>query len=257
MKKLLLIISCLVSAHIMLAQDFYFVQITDTHLGFKKHSKKTEKIIESINSLPQDIKFVALTGDIFQNNLEDDNVVDQYLEFRDMFDDTLLVAPGNHDLLPWDYENLRNKYIDRVAPLNHIKNIDGVECVFFYSIPLADTVLFDYNDQKKWIENTLDSLKGSPVVIFHHQPSVTDFYNNSNHHSWPPVVLDYWTNLLNQYDVKAVITGHFHRDELHWLKNVPVYVASSIAGFWGRQASFRIYHYQKGKLSYQTVYLND
>jgi UDP-2,3-diacylglucosamine pyrophosphatase LpxH len=60
---------------------------------------------------------------------------------------------------------------------------------------------------------------------------------------------------LAGYDVKAVITGHFHRDELHWVGGRPVFAAPPVAGYWGRQASFRLYEYRDGRLSYRTIYL--
>ncbi|MDY6906314.1 MAG: hypothetical protein SWH61_16705 [Thermodesulfobacteriota bacterium] len=50
-----------------------------------------------------------------------------------------------------------------------------------------------------------------------------------------------WKTLINTYNVKAIVAGHFHRDELHWLGDVPVYIAPPVAGYWGRKAAFRIY----------------
>jgi UDP-2,3-diacylglucosamine pyrophosphatase LpxH len=64
-----------------------------------------------------------------------------------------------------------------------------------------------------------------------------------------------WVALINQYNVKAVITGHFHRDEFHWLDKVPLYVSVPVAEKFGRQAGFRIYEYKNGKLGYTTQYL--
>jgi UDP-2,3-diacylglucosamine pyrophosphatase LpxH len=127
----------------------------------------------------------------------------------------------------------------------------------FYSIPFADTLLRDVETQKQWIEHSLSRLKDEQVLLFHHQPSVQDFYLNKVHESWPEIMRNYWSDLLNKYQVEAVIAGHFHRDEHHFLGEVPLFVSPSIAGFWGRQASYRIYHYQKGKLTYQTVYYNE
>ena len=57
--------------------------------------------------------------------------------------------------------------------------------------------------------------------------------------------------------VKAVVTGHFHRDELQWMGDIPVFTSPSVAGYWGRQASFRIYEYRDGHLGYRSVYLQD
>jgi hypothetical protein len=62
---------------------------------------------------------------------------------------------------------------------------------------------------------------------------------------------------LRAHTIKAVITGHFHRDELHWTDGIPVFSAPPVAGFWGRQASYRLYEYRAGNLSYRTLYLAD
>jgi len=238
----------------MWGQDFYFVQITDTHLGIENHENITSELIEKINNLPFDVKFVVHTGDIFQNNLKEKSVRASFHKLTSEFKMPFYAVPGNHDLLPEKYRLLSRIYKKEIGPLNQLVKVEGVNMIFFYSIPFADTELPDVKSQKQWIVNALDSLSEEQVILFHHQPSVGDFYNNEMHDSWPPEMVLFWKELLNRDKVDAVICGHFHRDELHWLGQVPVYVSSSIAGFWERQASFRIYHYQGGRLSYQTVY---
>jgi UDP-2,3-diacylglucosamine pyrophosphatase LpxH len=75
------------------------------------------------------------------------------------------------------------------------------------------------------------------------------------HRGWRKEVREKWERLLNSANVKAVIAGHFHRDEFHWLGEVPLYVAEPVAGYWGRQCTFRIYEYRGGKVGYRTVYV--
>ena len=160
---------------------------------------------------------------------------------------------------------IRERFIDnketlREAVFKLIKdiNIDSVYFLMFYSIPLADSSLPDFTQQKNWIKNKLQKLENEKLIIAHHQPSVSDFYNNKSHIGWDEKLNSWWSNLISSYDnVEAVITGHFHRDELHWIGNTPVFVSSSVAGFWGRQASYRLYHYKNGKLSYNTIYINE
>jgi 3',5'-cyclic AMP phosphodiesterase CpdA len=257
MKKLCILFLLLLTGYSISAQDFFFVQITDTHLGYKNHDELSGKIAESVNNLPFDIRAVVVTGDVFQNNLHKAEARESFYRFRSAFNDPLYVLPGNHDLLPDKYMEHRRIFQDEISSLNTIITIDSVAFVLYYSMPHADTSLPDYKTQKSWFENSLENYKNKPMVVFHHQPAMLDFYNNADHQSWPDEELEWWTKVLNTYSVKAVIAGHFHRDELHWLQDVPVYVASSVAEFWGRQASYRIYHYQDGKISYKTVYINE
>jgi UDP-2,3-diacylglucosamine pyrophosphatase LpxH len=72
---------------------------------------------------------------------------------------------------------------------------------------------------------------------------------------WPPAARERFEQLVNAANVKGVLSGHFHRDELHWLGKVPVFVSAPVADYWGRQGSFRLYEYRDGRLSYRTIYL--
>ena len=93
------------------------------------------------------------------------------------------------------------------------------------------------------------------MIVFHHAPSIGSFYKNTLHRGWEKAIRPEWVRLLNAYGVKAVIAGHFHRDEHHWLGEVPLYISSAMAPYWGRQPTYRIYEYQDGKIGYRTQYL--
>jgi hypothetical protein len=56
-----------------------------------------------------------------------------------------------------------------------------------------------------------------------------------------------------------VIAGHFHRNARveHADGGPPTVIASSLAAFWDRQASYRVYSYEDGCLSYQDAYIQD
>jgi len=257
MKKLPVILILMLLGFSISAQNFYFVQITDTHLGYKNHDELSGKIAKSVNKLPFDIEAVMVTGDVFQNNLHEADARESYYDFRLAFDDPVYVLPGNHDLLPERYKEHRRIFQDRISSLNSIITIDSVVFVLYYCMTHADTSLSDYYIQKSCFEYSLENHKNNPLIVCHHQPAMLDFYNNEDHQSWPEHELRWWDSILNKYGVEAVIAGHFHRDEMHWLGDVPVYVSSSVAEFWGRQASYRLYHYKDGKLSYKTIYIDE
>jgi len=95
-----------------------------------------------------------------------------------------------------------------------------------------------------------------PTIVVHHASDGPDFYRNKQHDGWPAEARVGWLEVLERGNVVAIITGHFHRDELWWNElGIPVYTAAPIAGYWGRQGAIRIYTYSKGRLSYQTVYM--
>jgi len=76
-------------------------------------------------------------------------------------------------------------------------------------------------------------------------------YNN-----WPKDAEREWNLMLSSNtNIVAVICGHFHRDELHWIAGIPTYVCPPVVTYFGRQTTLRVYEYREGHLSYRTVYI--
>ncbi|GAB4278451.1 MAG: hypothetical protein Kow0068_02060 [Marinilabiliales bacterium] len=249
-----LIFICLISFS-QSDSSLFFVQITDTHIGKYDHFKRTEKIIKSINELPFNIQFVVHTGDIFQNNILNDLVCDSVKHLFSQLKVPVFFVPGNHDILENQFKDCYNKYIKQIGYTDTVIVIDNTAFMFLYTGPLEDSENILYKSQLKKIDSLFNSYKNQNKIIFHHIPSVSDFYNNKIHQGWDSLSFNRWKSMLKKNNVTAVIAGHFHRDELHWIDNIPVYVSSSVAGFWGRQASYRIYEYKNNKLTYRTVYI--
>jgi 3',5'-cyclic AMP phosphodiesterase CpdA len=239
------------------SQDsFYFVQLTDTHWPDSDHFQRTRKIVEAVNNLPMEIEFVIHTGDITMERITDANVTKEGIRILNRLDMPVHYIPGNHDILAGDIARTTNLYKQTFGDLNQTLEYNGVVFLLLYSDPLIESAL----DARaaatfEWLKSQLKAAGSKPVVVVHHGFSVLDFYHNKFHKVWPDENQQRWTELLNSYNVKAVITGHFHRDEHHWLGDVPVYVCPPVAGYWGRQATYRIYQYKDGKLSYRTRYI--
>jgi 3',5'-cyclic AMP phosphodiesterase CpdA len=236
---------------------FYFVQITDTHLGESDNAERTAAAVKAVNSLPMHIEFVAHTGDIFIDPVEDAKAVEQGMSLFRALKPPVHFLPGNHDI-PRGGKNLASSvkaYQDQVGPLSHKAECKGVVLLFFYDEPLRGGFTVKGYDPLGWLEESLKEAQGKPVIVFCHAPSSTDFYNNILHSGWPREVDERWRALLARYNVKAVIAGHFHRDELHWLGDVPLFVSTPVASLFNRQPSYRIYEYDNGRISYTTQYL--
>jgi len=235
--------------------SFYFVQITDTHFGDRDFTERTRKVVEAINKLPMEIKCVVHTGDITMNCIEDKEVVDGGLSVLQGLKVPIHYVPGNHDILPERLESTCKAYTDNFGPLISQQEYNGVIFLFVYTEPLRESFSVANYEPLGQLEEYLRQSKGKPVIICHHAPSIDDFYNNTMYEGWPKEARERWTRLINSYNVRAVIAGHFHKDEFHWQGDVPLYVSSSIAGYMGRQVTFRIYTYRDGRLEYRTQYI--
>lgn len=239
-----------------LDQHFYFVQITDTHFGDGDHFARVEKIVDAINELPMEIICVVHTGDITSENITQDSIMTRGMAILKKLKMPIHFVPGNHDIYEDDFDLSLEMYKHYFGELINVNEYHGVQFITLYTEPLVyNFQVNDYNPMME-LETTLKDGNGKPALVFHHSPSAGDFYNNAMHDSWEKSAIPPWIELLNSYNVKAVMTGHYHRDEYHWLGEVPLFVSDPVGSWYGRQGSFRIYEYNNGKLSYTTQYIN-
>jgi 3',5'-cyclic AMP phosphodiesterase CpdA len=260
--KLLLIFTCLslvvlsgcvpdqeASAH------FYFIQITDTHFDEPGSEERIEKVINAVNNLPMEIECVVHTGDITQEKLANDSTVNNAIALFNKIKMPVHFLPGNHDILKKRYNETKKSYLNHFGNLTTYQEYNGVVFLLIFTEPLAQSFSDSSYNPLLELETGLKQASGKPVIVFHHTPSIEDFYKNKMHDGWKKEVRDKWSEVLNQHNVKAVIAGHFHRDEHHWIGKVPLYICAPISAYWGRQLTYRIYEYKDGKIGYRTQYL--
>jgi predicted MPP superfamily phosphohydrolase len=257
-RVLMVFLSWLVLSGVSFGQDkgFYFVQITDTHLGIPGNRARTKQVVAAVNRLPMEILCVVHTGDIIDRKKRlDAGVLADVASIFKGLEPVVHFLPGNNDINLEVPQKSRADYERYFGSLISRAEYHGVVFLFAYTDPLRKSVAMEGYDPLGAIQMQLEAANGKPVILFHHGPSVDDFYNNRFHGGWAKKTKENWVTLINQYNVKAVITGHFHRDEFHWLGEVPLYVSPPVAKKWGRQACFRIYEYQDGRIGYTTQYL--
>lgn len=255
--RFFLILFSLFLPAIVSASEFYFVQLTDTHWSIQGHAKRLKKAVKMINQLPMDIDFTVITGDIASDNLLNAAFISNHLKIIAELDMPVYTQPGNHDILSRQLSACIDTWTNYFHPLSFSITHKDTRLIFLFAENIREKYLIPGYTPLDWLEKELSAAPGIPVILFQHSPPVMDFYNNNMHQDWPQEYLQRFSLIIQEHPVKALICGHFHRDELHWTGPVPVFVSSSIAGFWGRQASFRIWHYQDGRLSYRTVYIED
>jgi len=253
---LLLAVSLIVAVTASRAETpFYFVQITDTHFGSPDHYEIAEWMVESINALPVPVTCVIHTGDIFADSIDNPDVLAVATGTLSRLKAPLHFTPGNHDILHKRTGATLAVYTNAIGPLAERADYHDVTFLMVYTEPLHTAVSIDGYDAITWLEHALAETGPRPVIICHHTPPVESFHRNQMHPGWPDTIRERWTRMINNTGVIAVLAGHFHRDEQHWLGRVPLYVSAPMATFWERQPSFRLYEYRDRRLTYRTVYL--
>lgn len=238
-----------------------FIQISDPHIGGgADHAERLSKTVTLINRLPFKISCVVLSGDLGRDNLDDPGQMAQLTNILGRLKVPVHAVPGNHDIPLKRFAASLQAYTNAFGPLLNRAEYQGVVFLFMFDEPLRTT---DYQEKMpdfkplNWLKTQLAAAQTNPVILVQHSPCVTDFYRNSMHSTWDEKNARRWTALVNDYHVSAVLAGHFHRDELHWAGDVPIYVAEPLAGYYNRQGAFRIYTWEDGHLSYNTVYLDE
>ena len=254
------------------AEPFRFVQISDTHQGRPIHQYRYRQAIGQINALPFDIDVVAHTGDIVSAGFKSHNVAGAASNLFAQIRWPRICCPGNHDLR-----------FDRASDAwtNRYYRAAAVYQTFFG--PLVQThettnALYVAIDTEEIRQPAAPRLPGfdplarleealaaappeKPVFVFTHVPDCDDYFLGQYTPGWPNEEgrLAWRAVLARHPNVKAVIAGHFHRNARveHPDGGPPTIVASAFATFWGRQASYRVFNYEDGQLSYQDAYIED
>lgn len=234
---------------------FYFVQITDTHWGAKDGLAMTRSAVAMINRLPVPVEFVAVTGDLFADSIRKEEVVQEGVEALKGLKVPVHCIPGNHDVVAGDYARTRAIFEKHFGPIQSKQVAKGVVCLFLC------TELSDEEKRSAWSVARADIGKmlgeaTNPALIFMHRPPVVDLLGGDDKsRNWGEATDPRWLRLFDKYPaIKGVFAGHFHRDEMIWIGNVPVYVAPALARFWDRQPAFRLYEYKDGRINYWTLY---
>ncbi len=230
-------------------EDFFFVHVTDSHLGrldlFKEFAQR-------INRFPIPLAFVINTGDLVGGV----DVVpveaakaqfDRYIEGAAEFEVPLLNVPGNHEHVaahlkeadkdhPWYGKGLYRKLL---GPLYYSWNYGRL-----HFVALDGTTLW-YEErlgeqQLAWLKaNLARTPVERPIVLFCHQSLLTIRDGEE------------LFKLLEGRTVLAGFCGHLHRNFIENRGNVPIIHTGALSGSWwsgpnpdGTPQGFRLVHVQ-------------
>jgi len=221
--------------------DFYFVQLTDTHIRHKLFdrnqvtTKILKSVIEEVTSFSPKPAFVVITGDLVEwgggmasGALNCQTFVSCLYEENDQLyldeDHSIPVytTPGNHD---YCFErNLKNyhKYIDK----KHIEGDDryvitygDVSLFFMDSGPNYYDNPFDwleilgdglYDDDIEWLEEELIQCESTHKIILMHHPAISDRNKQGEMRDVIARNRIEFVELCEDYNVELVLTGHTH-----------------------------------------------
>lgn len=214
------------------AEDFTFIQISDSHIGFNKGanpdvSGTLRKAIERANTTIAGMKapdFMLHTGDITQNSKASE--FDTAVELSRAFRGDVHYVPGEHDFLD-DGDEYRQRF-GKGSPGDgwYSFNHKGVHFVGLNNCVQVDSMGNIGTEQTIWLKSDLAGLSAStPIVVFAHIPlwMVYEKWGWGTHDGAEALTL------LRRFGSVTVLNGHIHQVMQKVEGNVSFHTAMSTA----------------------------
>jgi Calcineurin-like phosphoesterase len=216
-------------ARAAMADDFMFVQLSDTHWGFSGDAVNPEakntlkKAVAAVNSLPAQPDFIVFTGDLTHTTDDAQERRKRMGEFRDIVAQLkvkqLRFMPGEHDAALDNGAAFKEFFGDTHYAFDH----KGVHFIALDNV--SDPGAKVGEAQLAWLRQDLAKLdKAQPIVVFTHRP-LFDLYPD-----WDWATRDGQTvvDALMPYQHVAVFYGHIHQANEHMTGHIAHHAAKSL-----------------------------
>jgi plastocyanin len=196
------------------ANDFSFVQISDSHIGFNKEANNNvigtlQEAIDKIKAQPRAPAFLLHTGDLTHfSRPEEFDTLDQML--RGVGGD-LFRVPGEHDVLNDDGAQFLQRYGSRTTGAGwHSFDYKGVHFIGLVNVVnlKAGGLGTLGDDQLAWLEKDIAPLGSStPIVLFAHIP----LWSVYPEWGWGTDDSERALAMLKKFGSVTVLNGHIHQ----------------------------------------------
>ena len=210
-------------------EDFYFVQLSDTHWGFNEPAVNPdaggtlEKAVAAVNALSEQPDFVMFTGDLTHTTDDPRERRKRLGQFRDIVSQlrvkNVRFTAGEHDAALDNGQAYREFF---GAP-NYAFDHKGIHFIVIDNV--SDPGGAIGAEQLRWIEDDLRHLhREQPIVVFTHRP-LFDLYAQ-----WDWATRDgaQAIELLMPYRNVTVFYGHIHQEHHFQTGHIQHHAAKSL-----------------------------
>ncbi len=210
------------------ADDFFFVQLSDTHWGFEGPPNPDamvtlRKAVRAVNSLADQPDFIVFTGDLTHTTDDPNERRKRMAQFRDIVSDlkvkTMLFMPGEHDASLDQGQAFQEFFGKTHYTFDH----KGIHFIVLDNV--SDPRAMIGETQLQWLAADLAKLpKDANIVVFTHRP-LFDLYPQ-----WDWATRDgaKAVELLMPYANVTVFYGHIHQEHHHMTGHIPHHAAKSL-----------------------------
>ncbi len=199
------------------ANDFSFVQISDSHIGFQKEPNKDvvgtlEAAVAKINALPRPPAFVLHTGDL--THLAKPEEFDTVAELLKGLKARVLYVPGEHDFDGDDNKLFLQRFGKGTKGTGWYSfDYKGAHFVGLVNVASAKSGSMAGlgqlgAEQLQWLVKDLAGVSDStPVVVFAHVPLWTVYEK----WGWGTQDAAHALTLLKRFGSVTILNGHIHQ----------------------------------------------
>lgn len=210
------------------AQDFFFLQVSDTHWGFSgpmvnpEATMELPSVVRAINASATKPDFLVFTGDL-THNTDDVTVRKQRLnEFKQIVSDLKVplvkFMPGEHDAAADGGQAFKEVIGDLRWSFDH-------QGIHFMAIDnVSDPMAMVGAEQLEWLRQDLAGFDAeAPIVVFAHRP----LWDLKPEWDWATPDAGKVIELLTPYHNVTVFFGHIHQELHHMTGHIAHHSARS------------------------------
>ena len=209
--------------------DFYFVQLSDSHWGFTGPAINPDargtlpKAIAAVNALDQKPDFVMFTGDLTHTTDNPEERRKRMAEFKDIVSKldvkTVRFMPGEHDA---SLDNGK-AFIENFGPTHYTFDHKGVHFIVVDNV--SDPAARIGAEQLEWLAADLKKQPNDArIVVFTHRP----LFDLAPQWDWATRDGAKAVDLLMPFQNVTVFYGHIHQENHKMTGHIPHHSAKSL-----------------------------
>ena len=208
--------------------DFYFVQLSDAHWGYKgpanpeaEHTLK--QAVEAVNALAQAPEFIVFTGDLTHTTDDPAERRRRMAEFKSIVGE---LKVKNIHFLPGEHDASLDKgeaFIEHFGPTHYSFDHKGVHFIALDNV--SDPGARIGEAQLAWLKEDLSrQAKDARIVVLTHRP----LFDLAPAWDWATRDGQQAVDLLMSYPNVTVFYGHIHQEHHHMTGHIAHHSAKSL-----------------------------
>ena len=210
-------------------EEFYFVQLSDSHWGFEGPAINPDaqgtlkKAVAAVNGMSHQPDFIMFTGDLTHTTDDPKERRQRLAEFRDIVSalkvKNVRFMPGEHDA---SLDNGK-AFKEFFGPTHYAFDHKGVHFIVVDNV--SDPMAAIGDEQMQWLKSDLDKQpKDARIVVFTHRP-LFDLYPQWD---WATTDGAQAIALLQTHDNVTVFYGHIHQENHFMTGNIAHHSAKGL-----------------------------